>query len=217
MLYDFYILIRESKTRQRALSRWVLWAFVTTAGWLLAGFSGLPVGRAVVVEGSTSVILSVALNLGLLGALIGGLIGASQWYFLRRRVRQAGWWVVATAFGWGIGLPLALLINLLAGLGLSAVLYGVLIGLAVGVAQWFVLRRTIPHAGRWIWVTTVAFPIGIAVSGAIESGLLTRSSGDLAQAMWLAAIAGGVAGLVVGSITGITLVALLSSRWNEPR
>jgi len=210
VLYDFYILVRDSQTRQQALNMWTIWALVTTVGWLLAGFSGLPLGRAVVVEGSTDVILSVALNMGLLGALIGGLIGTSQWYFLRRRVRLAGWWVVATALGWGVGLLVALLLNLLAGLGLCAGLYGVVIGLAVGTAQWLVLRQTTPQAGKWIWVTVVALPVGIAFSGVIESGLLARSSGGLAQARWLAAFAGGMAGLLVGAITGMTLVALLS-------
>jgi drug/metabolite transporter (DMT)-like permease len=33
---------------------------------------------------------------------IGGLIGLSQWLFLRRRIPRAGWWIFASALGWGL-------------------------------------------------------------------------------------------------------------------
>ena len=35
-------------------------------------------------------------------ASIGGLIGLSQWVFLRRRIPNAGWWVLAGILGWGL-------------------------------------------------------------------------------------------------------------------
>lgn len=35
-------------------------------------------------------------------ATIGGLIGLSQWFFLRRRIPKAGWWVLASILGWGL-------------------------------------------------------------------------------------------------------------------
>lgn len=35
-------------------------------------------------------------------ATIGGLIGLSQWLFLRRRIPKAGWWVLASVLGWSL-------------------------------------------------------------------------------------------------------------------
>lgn len=35
-------------------------------------------------------------------ATIGGLIGLSQWVFLRRRIPKAGWWILASVLGWSL-------------------------------------------------------------------------------------------------------------------
>lgn len=52
----------------------------------------------------------VGLAGGVLGGALGGaLIGGCQWLALRRRVGSAGRWVVASALGWSLALPLDLL------------------------------------------------------------------------------------------------------------
>jgi len=35
-------------------------------------------------------------------AAIGGVIGLSQWVFLRQRIPKAGWWILASVLGWGL-------------------------------------------------------------------------------------------------------------------
>ena len=58
---------------------------------------------------------------------------------LRRYLPRLRAWPLATVIGGMLGIPaLFLLVAAPAGMGL-----------AVGVAQWWVLRRQGPHAGRW--------------------------------------------------------------------
>jgi hypothetical protein len=205
MFYEFYLLLQQSQMRGRALKHWALWVAATTLGWALAGFAGLPIGSVVFEERGANAMRSALMTMGILGTLIGGMIGASQWMYLRWRLREANWWIPATALGWGVGLPLALVLNVLAGLGLSAILYGVVIGTAVGLGQWFLLKRCTTLAGRWIPISVVALPVGISLAGFVDQ-----------QLCWLTALSGGVAGVFVGLLTGVTLLVLLSHRRGNP-
>jgi hypothetical protein len=193
-----------------------LWALATAFGWALAAYAGLPIGQVVTAEGGRDAILSAGITMGILGMLIGGMIGASQWMYLRWRLREANWWIPATSLGWGIGLPLALWINLLAGMGLSAILYGVVIGVAVGMGQWLLLKRSTTPAGRWVFMSVVALPIGIALTGLLDQLFILWSGQEWEQVRWFTAFSGGVAGLVVGLLTGITLLVLLARRRGNP-
>jgi len=215
MFYEFYLLFQQPQVRGRALKHWALWVVATAFGWTLAGFAGLPIGRGVFEQGVND-ILSGVTTMGVLGMLIGGMIGASQWMYLRWRIREANWWIPATALGWGVGLPLALLINILAGLGLSAILVGVVIGGAVGLGQWFLLRRWTAPAWHWVQISVVALPIGIALAGFVDQQLAVGPSAAWEQMRWVTALSGGVAGLAVGLLTGVTLLVLLSRRRGNP-
>jgi hypothetical protein len=210
MFYEFYLLLQQPKVRGRALMHWALWIAATTFGWALAGFAGLPIGRGVFEQGVNEVFSGV-ITMGLLGMLIGAMIGASQWMYLRWRIREANWWIPATALGWGIGLPLALLLNLLSGLGLSVILYGVIIGGAVGCGQWLFLKRWTTSAGRWIMISVVALPLGIALTGLVDQQWGVQPQ-RWEQMRWFTALSGGVAGMFVGLLTGVTLLVLLSRR-----
>ena len=74
------------------------WIPATALSWLLPFgimrlvYFLLPAGLAVD---------STLLN-ALLIALMGSLIGLIQWLVLRKHVRQAGWWILACAVGWGL-------------------------------------------------------------------------------------------------------------------
>lgn len=212
MFYQFYLLLQRPQTRGRAFKHWALWATATALGWGLAGFAGLPIGRVVFAEAGTRAVLSVLGTMGLFGTLIGAMIGASQWMYLRWRVRGANWWVPATALGWGVGLPLALLLNLWAGFGLSALLYGIMIGATVGLTQWFLLNRWTNFAGRWILISMVTVPLGIALAGVVDQSLAANAQAAWEQMRWGTAFSGGIAGMFVGFLTGITLLVLLSRR-----
>lgn len=212
MFYQFFLFLQQPQVRGRALKHWTLWTVATALGWALAGFAGLPIGRIVFAESGARAVLSVLATMGMFGTLIGAMIGCTQWLYLRWRIREANWWIPVTAVGWGLGLPLALLLNMLAGFVLSAILYGVVIGAVVGMTQWLLLKRRSLSAGRWIPISMVALTIGISLAGTIDQQLAEGSLAGWEQMRWGTALSGGIAGLFVGLLTGITLLVVLSRK-----
>jgi len=156
--------------------------------WPVAILVGFPIGGYIadlVVDGVDSV--GAALAAGLIAGVI---IGAAQWFALRRRV----WWLWIPATSAGMALGLA------AGAALvdyetdraDVVLIGAATGVGVGVAQALVLaRRRIPGAFWWAVANPPAWALGWLVtsyvittnideqfpnfgaSGALVYGLLT--------------------------------------------
>jgi hypothetical protein len=77
------------------------WIIATATGALLAWL----IGAAVVMSLPEDQAFEDSLPLFMaLGPVLGALLGGCQWVVLRRHVSGAGWWVVANAAGWGIGL-----------------------------------------------------------------------------------------------------------------
>jgi hypothetical protein len=110
------------------------------------------------------------------------VIGVLQWAVLRRYLRQAGWWILASALGWAAGWGIVIAIAPL-GIGLLA---EPLLGAATGMLQWLVLRRQLRQAGWWIVVSTLGWTV--ALTGLTDQLL---------------------AGAVAGAVTGIALELLL--------
>ena len=69
--------------------------FATVAGWLLGVLLLALPGWL----GWTAAPLN---NLDLIFLLMGLAIGITQWLLLRRRLARAGWWIAASALGWGL-------------------------------------------------------------------------------------------------------------------
>ena len=85
--------------------------------------------------------------------------GGLQYAFLRRYLPRMGWWVLATTGGWLLGMLLFLIpgwLNLTK-IFLNFGLMFVLVGLAVGIAQWLLLRRRLSQAGWWIAANVVGW------------------------------------------------------------
>ncbi len=80
-----YLLLR------RYLPRMGGWIAATAGGWLLPFAVIAPLGV---------LLPSFDVNVILAAALYGGSIGLIQWLVLRRRVRRAGWWILANVLGW---------------------------------------------------------------------------------------------------------------------
>ena len=114
---------------------------------------------------------------------IGVAVGLVQWIQLRTLMPQSGWWILASGIGWGLSLAIARLI----GTGLALELRGTLIGIITGLSQWLLLRRAFHQA--WWWIVTSA--LGWTAGQAMGDSLV---------------------GAVVGGITGVTLVMLVSHR-----
>lgn len=72
------------------------WILATTAGGLFA-LAAIGLLQSVLDSFLTS---AVGGTLTLI--MLGGVIGLSQWIFLRQRISSAGWWIFASVLGWGL-------------------------------------------------------------------------------------------------------------------
>ena len=94
---------------------------------------------------------------------------------------------MATVIGWLVG---AMIIFLLVQDGMEFYA-GVIVGLATGIAQWFVLRREVHWSAWWIAISIVGWTTGMA----LLPGLI-------------------LTGVIVGAVTGIAVELLL--RYPKP-
>jgi hypothetical protein len=140
----------------------------------------------------------------------GVLAGVTQWVAMRGRVPHANWLVFASAFGWGLGI--VLLIIIVATMvatdaeesGLTTLLMSVAPGLVSGTMQWLLLRRQVTGSGWWVLTTTIAFSVQILFF------FVVRRGEDLSFGV---SVAGGFfSGAGYGLFTGVAIVRLLTYR-----
>jgi len=119
---------------------------------------------------------------------IGVALGILQWLVLQHYIPNAWRWIPATILGWVSGSTLILVV-LPQGMDFFA---GMILGITIGVAQWFIMRREVCWAEWWIVINVVAWTTGMA----LLPGLLST-------------------GAMAGALTGIALELLL--RYPKPR
>lgn len=138
---------------------WFYWIMASTVGWVIGNllFSGIPI-------------------------VIAGLaVAAMQWAVLQGRIKNAWRWGIFSTIGW-IGGYILFVTLLSAELG---ILLGPVLGLAVGIPQWLILKKEVDWAGWWIIMSIIGWTTGLT----ILPGLLTS-------------------GALPGAWTGLTLVLL---------
>ncbi len=106
-------------------SRWVL------ASLVAAAVTGIVVFGLGVINADVGWIVGVS--------VFGTVVGVAQWAVLRHQVSRAGWWVLASTVGWGVGLPLG---DIVGPPGLGAA-YGTI----TGIALVWLLRQRPPGSG----------------------------------------------------------------------
>lgn len=116
---------------------WFLWIMATTLGWLVTNF--LTVGVSYIAAGFA--------------------ISLLQYFVLQHRIRYAWRWILAGMTGWAIGWLFVLLV-IPSGPGL---LNGLVVGLAMGIAGWLVLRGEVRWAGWWIVISIVGWTTGLGL------------------------------------------------------
>ncbi|NEO24515.1 hypothetical protein [Moorena sp. SIO4A5] len=143
----------------------------------------------------------------------------TQWLVLRRYIRNLGWWILTSIWGWTI---YSILIQLFgvrnwiatmlpeADMEIGGVPIGVQVFWAsvllrllewtiIGIFQWLQLRRFMEHASWWI----PASALGGAVKGGLEFSIRTVIDG----------VPGALVGACgYGAVTSIVLVLLLKNR-----
>lgn len=200
---------------------WRQWTSALVLGELAGFLPPAASGAALAAAGASDIVLVAALTVA--GACEGAAVGGAQAWVLRRhaapiRLRA---WVAATAaaaaFAWAVGMGGAALLG--AGIAPTAVLVAVLVPawiaalLAMGGAQWLVMRRGVPGSGRWVWVTSGAWLVGVALP--ITALSVAPGSWPPAAHALVGLIAAVAMGLTVGVLTGRTMQQLLAGTGRE--
>jgi hypothetical protein len=156
-----------------------LWVVATIAGWAVV-LAALEYTDIPVLPGGE---VMYALGVVLFLAFPGTAVGLAQWLILRRHIADGRWWLFANSVAFAATfVALEPLENHRFAAELRA-----LIGIAIVIAQWLVLRWRSPAAWSWIFVNSVG--LGIAIPALVFDGF--------------------VFGVVIGAITGIALIWLL--------
>lgn len=170
------------------------WVFATIVGWGIGFF---------VCEGLKPFFYDIT-HLGGDGLIIGASIGIAQGLVLRRRIAPMGWWVLASALGFGVGKflgeALAQGMPVVVGSGLA----GAIIGASVGATQWLVLRGKAAEAGWWVAANIVGWVIAWSLISLVE--------GAEGVSTVMVYLIGGAGAAAAGIITGIALVGLSRTR-----
>ena len=172
--------------------------------WPVAILLGFPIGGLIadlVVNGVDSVGTAVA------GGLIAGaIIGAAQWFVLRRRISWL--WIAATSVGLAVGLAAgAALVDYGIDRG-DVVLIGAVTGLGVGVLQALVLaRHQIPNAWWWAIVNPPLWALGWLVTSYVITTNVKEQF----------AVFGGSGAIVYGLLTWLVLAGLFRTTAHEVR
>jgi hypothetical protein len=138
----------------------------------------------------------------------GLFVGLFQWLVLRRCIAQCGDWVWNGVAGWALGYALGLMVIQVFSFSLAGALVGYLLfGAIVGLIQWPILHRQIPHVLPWVLASVAGWALG-ALAGQGALNLLAPAGQPIPQVFSTFVIA-GVTGLVAGAITGLALVYII--------
>ena len=181
---------------------WVKWVLASAVGGGVGGVAfanSFEIARGLLLDGYLWELLGESVVAGV-GWSVAGI---AQWLILRRRVRRAGWWVLASTVGSIVGMigsvPVLLvafsLIYAVGAIEAVVILWG-MVGCVVGIAQWLILRRRVFQAGWWVLASTVGGVVAAEVAWAIKHAMSR-------------AIGGAMGATVVGAITGFVLILLL--------
>jgi hypothetical protein len=132
---------------------WREWVMVTALAAGVAYILGMTPGMLADSIGiSPAVLIAIWI---ILGVLLVCSIGFAQWLVLRRYVQKAGWWVLANAVAWPLGLAVPFIaltaipdaspvaVWVLVGIA-SGVLMGAVVGAITGIALVWLLRPRSP-------------------------------------------------------------------------
>lgn len=178
-----------------ALSLWFQWLLAGAGGWAagLLVYAGL---LPIVKPGINATVLlqdiplvgwtnpALAFSVSAIWGALGAVLGAGQWFVLRYRIPLARWWAIASAVGLTAGHVFANAVvlswgpelsNYLRNNGLSAAaneaamaaLFGALIGLGLGTAQWLILPRQDWRVACWILMNVLGWGAAWYVSSSL--------------------------------------------------
>ena len=154
--------------------------------WMVVSGMGLVVGFALVFR--VALANAPQLDIGMKtflsvmgGGILGATIGISQWLILRGHVSQPRRWIFASVAGGAVGGSVAVvfgeMVSDAAGYYWGFVFGASSIGVSLGVAGWWVLRRDVSHAFWWILASTAGILVAAGLSNVLGRVLHTLMSG----------------------------------------
>jgi len=119
---------------------------VSGAGWwvLASAAGGYGIVQAAPHMFSPSLSFGALLSYTPVVALGGAVTGTLQWLVLRGQVSRAGWWVLASTVGWGLGMTAAIAYSWPGPMWL--IVTGAVLGAVTGGALVWLLRQPVPEA-----------------------------------------------------------------------
>jgi hypothetical protein len=193
--------------------KWMIgWALGMGVGIIVAAC--LTVGMSMIIYGGPDQIgedIVMAMGqavAGFVGWVVGwAAVGAAQWNILQERVHLSGWWVLASMVGAGVGWAVGWVVGWALGevvgwvldvdwvastwaVVIAVIVGGAVVGIAIGTAQWLILRERVHRSGWWVLANVLGWPV---------VGLVATD---------------GLTGMIVGvtvvvAMTGLVLVLLL--------
>jgi hypothetical protein len=142
--------------------------------------------------------------------LVGALVGAAQWWVIRKRLRRAGWWIAAAIVGWFAGLQLGVPRGFFAP---DPYWSGIAGGTVAGLLQSAVLRGQVRRPAVWVAASLVSSLAAWVAGTVVGLSLYDLLPGDLEYTS--GALAGGLVGGVV-SVPVITRMFGRSGKAAEP-
>ncbi|MDQ0194169.1 hypothetical protein [Paenibacillus wynnii] len=125
--------------------------------WMLT-FFGFPLGGLIsyLIVGSVMDVRSSALS----GLIVGLVVGAAQWFVLRKAIPLSYWWILNSGVGVALGLYLG---TVIIGTGIDSselILRGGITGFCLGMMQWFLLKQHVRFSGVWIIAIPIFWALG---------------------------------------------------------
>lgn len=153
-------------------------------------------------------------ELSVVDGLIGGaLIGLAQGWALRSHIRHVlHQWILVSALSWG-----ALALFQLGAIGWMApetpslwiravmgLFYGAYVGAGLGAGQWWVIKKQVARAWRWIPLTSGIWAIAIALGWTVGGELRIVSNLFVSEVVGL-----GLAWGAIATLSGLAIVRML--------
>lgn len=180
------------------LTWWLIWIIANGIGFTLGEFLGGRSGVPKMVSDATG--LTSGAFWGVWSLLYGLSFGTFQAFVLRRRLPTLNVlaWAAASAVGFAIGTTLGARPSfaLSETVVIIAVVFGIIVGGCLGLAQWRALAPVVPNSIAWVPASIIVWIIGETVAFTIGFGIQNTP----------------IVGLVIGAVSGLLLLIL----WPNP-
>jgi hypothetical protein len=182
----------SSGSRAPAWWLWIWWVMANTIGVVFGYGTVLTIASDVAELGSRFAGMGLdgdrVVSMAIIAA-VGIAITFAQWFVLKEHLYQAAWWALSTAVGWFVGAAVAMTVTDSAGRMVgtgtmqNAITFGS-IGMALGIAQWLILRGQVPRAWWWVVASMVGWMgASLAIGEAITSGVQIAVVGAIPSAI----------------------------------